>query len=53
MIITEKRFEQDIESFLISAEGGYTKTEDTYDTDAGLYITVSTSTDSKPIIRLY
>ena len=34
----EKRFEQDIESFLVSAEGGYTKTEDIYDTDAGLYV---------------
>ena len=28
MDTTEKRFESDIESFLISAEGGYTKIND-------------------------
>ena len=38
MISTEKRFEEDIETFLISAEGGYTKTTDTYDPVAGLYV---------------
>ncbi|MBR3639810.1 MAG: type I restriction endonuclease subunit R, partial [Clostridia bacterium] len=34
---TEKRFEEDIESFFVSAEGGYTKTPDTYDPKLGLY----------------
>ena len=34
---TEKRFEADIESFLISPAGEYTKTTDTYDPAAGLY----------------
>ena len=34
---TEKRFESDIESFFVSAEGGYTKTTDTYDPKLGLY----------------
>lgn len=38
MISTEKRFEEDIETFLISAEGGYTKTTDTYNPVAGLYV---------------
>ena len=38
MITTEKQFETDIESFLISEEGGYTKPTDTYDADAGLYV---------------
>lgn len=38
MISTEKRFEEDIEAFLISAEGGYTKTTDTYDPALGLYV---------------
>lgn len=38
MISTERRFEEDIESFLISAEGGYTKTTDTYNPAAGLYV---------------
>jgi len=37
MIHTEKRFEQDIESFLLSPQGGYTHTTDTYDPDVGLY----------------
>ena len=35
---TEKRFEADIETFLVSAKGGYTKTTDTYDPAAGLYV---------------
>ena len=35
---TEKRFEADIESFLVSAEGGYTKTTDRYDPQSGLYV---------------
>ena len=35
---TEKRFETDIESFLISAQGGYTKTNDTYDKKECLYV---------------
>lgn len=34
----EKRFESDIEAFFLSAEGGYTKTADTYDANAGLYV---------------
>lgn len=38
MITTEKQFESDIEYSLVSAEGGYTKTTDKYDADAGLYI---------------
>lgn len=38
MIYTEKQFETDIEAFLISEEGGYTKTTDTYDPIAGLYV---------------
>ena len=37
MITTEKRFEEDIESFLLTEEGGYTKTTDTYDPAVGLY----------------
>lgn len=37
MITTEKRFEEDIESFLLTEEGGYTKTTDTYDPTVGLY----------------
>ena len=35
---TEKRFESDIESFLVSAAGGYTKTTDRYDPQSGLYV---------------
>ena len=35
---SEKRFEEDIESFLVSAQGGYTKTTDTYDAGLGLYV---------------
>ncbi len=38
METTEKRFEADIETFLVSAKGGYTKTTDTYDPAAGLYV---------------
>lgn len=33
----EKRFEEDIESFLLTEKGGYTKTTDTYDPSVGLY----------------
>lgn len=38
MISTEKRFEEDIESFLLTEQGGYTKTTDIYDAKAGLYV---------------
>ena len=38
MITTEKRFEEDIESFFLSPAGGYTKTVDKYDAKLGLYI---------------
>lgn len=34
---TEKRFEEDIEAFFLSAAGGYTKCEDEYDPKMGLY----------------
>ena len=34
---TEKRFESDIETFFLSAEGGYTKCQDEYDSKLGLY----------------
>lgn len=34
---TEKRFETDIEAFFLSAAGGYTKNNDTYEPDLGLY----------------
>ncbi len=37
MITTERRFEEDIESFLLTEQGGYTKTTDTYDPTVGLY----------------
>ena len=37
-VTNEKRFESDIEAFFLSAEGGYTKTDDIYDANAGLYI---------------
>lgn len=37
-VTTEKRFEQDIETFMLSIEGGYTKTTDTYDANCGLYV---------------
>lgn len=36
--VTEKRFEQDIETFMLSIEGGYTKSTDTYDANCGLYV---------------
>ena len=38
MLTTEKRFESDIESFLLSPAGGYTATDDVYDPAAGLYV---------------
>lgn len=38
MITTEKRFEEDIESFLLTEQGGYIKTTDTYDPSVGLYV---------------
>ncbi len=38
MITTEKRFEEDIESFLLTEQGGYTKTTDIYDPNVGLYV---------------
>ena len=34
---TEKRFESDIEAFFLSAAGGYTKNNDTYEPNLGLY----------------
>lgn len=37
-ITTEKRFEEDIESFFLSNAGGYTKSTDTYDAKFGLYV---------------
>lgn len=37
MITNERRFEEDIESFLLTEQGGYTKTTDTYDPVVGLY----------------
>ena len=37
-VTNEKRFEEDIETFLVSEEGGYTKTTDTYDPKCGLYV---------------
>lgn len=36
-ITNERRFEEDIEASLTSAEGGWTKTTDVYDPDTGLY----------------
>ena len=38
MQTTEKRFEEDIESFFLSPAGGYTKGTDSYDTKLGLYV---------------
>ena len=38
MITTEKRFEEDIESFFLTEQGGYTNTADTYDPTVGLYV---------------
>ena len=37
-VTTEKRFEADIESFFLSPAGGYTKNNDTYEPDLGLYV---------------
>ena len=37
-VTNEKRFEEDIEAFLLSEKGGYTKTTDTYDPSLGLYV---------------
>ena len=37
MIHTEKRFEEDIEFFFLSPEGGYTKGNGTYDPKLGVY----------------
>lgn len=37
-VTTEKRFEEDIESFFLSPAGGYTKGADTYDAKFGLYV---------------
>ena len=34
---TEKQFETDIEAFFLSNEGGYTRTDDTYDPNLGLF----------------
>ena len=36
-VTTEKQFESDIEAFLISAEGGYTKGNGIYNPKLGLY----------------
>ena len=38
MVTNEKRFEEDIESFFLTEQGGYTKTADTYDQALGLYV---------------
>ena len=40
METTEKRFESDIESALLSPAGGYTKGTDTYDPELGLYVKI-------------
>ena len=37
-VTTEKRFEEDIESFFLAPAGGYTKGTDTYDAKLGLYV---------------
>ena len=37
-ITTEKRLEEDIESFFLSVVGEYTKNHDTYDPKLGLYV---------------
>ena len=48
-VTTEKRFEEDIESFFLSNEGGYTKNRDSYDPKLGLYVTEESvyGTDSR------
>ncbi len=38
MVTNEKRLEEDIESFFLTEQGGYTKTADTYDPALGLYV---------------
>jgi len=38
MVTTERRFESDIETALLSLSGGYTKGTDTYDPELGLYV---------------
>lgn len=38
MVTNEKRLEEDIESFFLTEQGGYTKTADTYDPTLGLYV---------------
>jgi len=37
-VTTEKRFEEDIETFFLSPAGGYTKGTDSYDAKLGLYV---------------
>ena len=37
-VTTERRFEEDIEAFFLTKQGGYTKTTDTYDPAVGLYV---------------
>lgn len=37
-VTTEKRFEEDIEAFFLSLVGGYTKGQDSYDANLGLYV---------------
>ena len=36
-VTNERRFEEDIEAFFLTEQGGYTKTTDTYDPAVGLY----------------
>lgn len=36
-VTTEKQFESDVEAFLISDEGGYTRGNGTYNPKLGLY----------------
>lgn len=38
MVTNEKRLEEDIESFFLTEQGGYTKTADIYDPALGLYV---------------
>ena len=37
-VTNERRFEEDIEAFFLTEQGGYTKTTDTYDPAVGLYV---------------
>lgn len=37
-VTSEKKLEEDIESFFLTEQGGYTKTADTYDPALGLYV---------------